>query len=339
MRRICAWLIITAALLSACSTGGEVTSTPPGPVPETPAPTPTSPPAPLGSADNPLVIGFVSIDGDPDLQDAARELAVRLTVQTGYAVSAQVYPSHPELIAALRAGDAHAAWLQPLTYIYATQQNLVEVALLTNHFGTYYYGTQFLANVESGYTSYFDPASNQNTSDAQTALAQLDGARPCWVSPDSISGYVLPYGILHELGMGVADGAYINSSTGLVRALYIKGICDFGATFALSGDPRTSTAVTDDLPDVLDRVMVIWRSEAVIPSLNFSYLANIPAAAREALNARLMELVGTAEGRDLLTRALDYDVQDLRVVDDSVYDPLRGAVQRARVPLQDTLGQ
>lgn len=295
--------------------------------------------APLGSTDNPLVMGFVNETGEPDATAAAREIGVRLTVQTGFAVQSRVFPSYPELVTALRNGEIHASWLLPLTYLYANAQKVADVALLTNHFGTYYYGTQFFANVESGFVAYYDPVSNTNTGDAQTALAQLAGKTPCWVEPESVSGYILPAGILSEVGVDVNTGVITRSSTGVIRTLYITGVCDFGATFSVTGDPRTASAVLDDLPDARERVYVIWRSDPVIPNLNLSFLPNLPTEVRQIVTQALIELVKSSEGKDLLTRANQYDIEDLRIVDDSVYDPIRGAVQRTNTNLNDVIGR
>lgn len=284
-------------------------------------------------------MGFVNETGDSDATAAARELGVRLTVQTGFAIQSRVFPSYPELVQALRGGEVHAAWLPPLTYLYTNAQKVADVALLTNHFGTYYYGTQFFANVESGYTAYYDPVSNTNTGDAQTALAQLAGTTPCWVDTDSVSGYILPAGILSEIGVEVNTGVIARTSTSVIRILYITGVCDFGATFSVTGDPRTASAVLDDLPDARERVYVIWRSDAVIPNLNLSFLPNLPDEVRQIVTGTLIDLVKSEEGKTLLTRANQYDIEDLRSVDDSVYDPIRGAVQRSNTNLNDVIGR
>ena len=335
-----ATLILTLIMAASCSaTPLQSTETPTGPVPETPEPTATATPAPLGSTDNPLVIGFVNDTGDLEATGAARELGVRLTVQTGFAIQSRIFVSYPELVRSLRNGEIHAAWLPPLTYLYANSQRVADVALLTNHFGSYYYGTQYFANVESGFSAYYDPVSNTNTGDAQTALSQLAGKTPCWVDSSSLSGYILPAGILSEVGVQVAEGVIARTSTSVIRTLYITGVCDFGATFSVTGDPRTASAVLDDLPDARERVYVIWRSDAVIPNLNLSFLPNLPGDVRQIVTQTLVDLVKTEAGKDLLTRANQYDIEDLRSVDDSIYDPIRGAVQRTQTNLNDVIGR
>lgn len=310
------------------------------PTVSTPQPTATPTPLPLGSSGNPVMIGFVYTEDNPDAQAAIETLTSELTTRTGFSIGAVIYPTYDELMAGLQVGNTHAAWLQPLTYLYAKSHDLVNVKLLTNHFGTYFYGVQILANADSGLTSYFDPQANANTGEVDLALDQLTGLRPCWVDPGSISGYIYPFGLLRQHEIELLPGAYLQSHTAVIRGLYIKGLCDFGATFAYSGDPRTSSAVLSDLPDAEQRVVVLWRTDADIPNMNFSTVPTMDEAVQKSLLNTLMDLVKTDSGKDLLSRAAGgYDIQDLKIVDDSIYDPLRQAISYAGVDIADWLGR
>lgn len=339
-RRRWSIILIVCAILSlnlfACQAqqNGDTTAS------VTPEPTPTFTPEPLGSAGNPVILGLVPSENTPDQAAQAASLAEKLSAAVGFSVKIGVVDDYEALLAKMQAGSVHLAFLQPVTYIAAHQNQLADVALLTNHFGVYYYGAQFLANIESGFSSYFDPNTNSNTADAVTALGQLNGAKPCWADPISVSGYILPAGILAQNDITVADGATLLSQTAIIRALYIKGICDFGVTFAISGDPRTSSAVINDLPDVRERVMVLWQSDPVIPNLNLSYTPALPAEMRSALTQAFLDLVKSEDGKALLAAAAgDYEIQDMRVVDDSVYDPLRDAVDALGLDVYQALGK
>lgn len=328
--------LIVALSLVACQ--AEATVEPD--VTATPEPTPTATPAPLGSEENPVILGLVPVDGAPDQAAQAATLAGKLSEAVGFSVDILVLDEYDLLLSEMDSGGVQLAFLQPITYIAANKNNLAEVALLTNHFGVYYYGAQFLANVESGFSSYFDPNTNLNTADAPAALGQLAGKKPCWSDPASVSGHLLPAGILTENEITVSEGATIPTQTGIIRALYIKGVCDFGVTFAISGDPRTSSAVIADLPDVRERVMVIWQTDPEIPNLNLSYMPSLPAEMRPALTQAFMDLAKTEDGKALLSAAAgNYEIQDMRVVDDSVYDPLRDAVNALKFDLYNALGR
>ena len=303
-------------------------------------PTLTPTPLPLGSPANPYVIGLVSENDDPQIPAAAAELASQIADLSGASVTGKVYYSYNQLIEAMEKGQVHASWLPPLTYLYASQQGLAEVSLLTNHFGVYQYGTQFLANVSSDFTPYYDPISGLNSADAATALEQFRDKRPCWVDPQSASGYILPAGLLRLNGIPSAPAVISQSHTAVVRSLYIKGICDFGATFSISGDPRTASAVQDDLKDVMDRILIIWRTDANIPNKNLSLLAGLSESSRQTLTTAFLDLAKTDEGKALLSlSAGNYQIEDVKAINDDIYDPLRDTVEALNLNLEEMIGK
>jgi len=134
-RRILTVLTISIAiLLSGCQ---PVTPTAaPTPTVGTLQPSPTPTPIPLGSPGNPILIGYTFSEENSAVQTAVEALSAELDSRTGFSFGAVVYPTIDELLAELKAGNVHAAWLHPLTYIYAKIQGIVTVSLLTNHFGT-----------------------------------------------------------------------------------------------------------------------------------------------------------------------------------------------------------
>lgn len=339
-----AWLtlllfLLISFLLVSCQHATAKTPTRTPKATSTFAPTSTPTPEPVGSKNNPLIIGFVSETHDLKITTAANQLAAQLTSSSGYIVISQIFTSYHDLISSLQGGSVQISWLPPLTYVYAYQNNAADVALVTNHFGVYQYGSQFLTNSDNNFKSYFDPTHNQNTANAATALAQLKGLRPCWVDLQSASGYIVPASILLENGVDFQPGVVTQSSTSVVRALYVKGICDYGVTFSVSGDPRTSSEVLQDLPDAMDKVVIIWRSDPIIPNLNLSFIPSVPKEIRDNIVSTLQDLIITGQGKKIISDANSYDIQDLKIVDDSIYDPLRAAISQVGIDLQTTLGK
>jgi phosphonate transport system substrate-binding protein len=292
----------------------------------------------LGSNENPLIIVVVSSSPTAEQIAAAQQLSNTFSQSSGKVVSVEFLPDYASLIVALRKGDVQAGWLPPVTYIYAKDQGAANVLLLANHFGVYFYGTAFFANRDTEFHSYFDQATNRSTAKADIALPQFNGKRPCLVDQTSVSGYLVPIGLLNENQVLFQPPVLIRSYTGIIRALYIKAICDFGATFAISGDPRTSTAVTTDLTDALDRVVVIWQSDPMIPNTNLSVSPTLAPEFRDLLTGMLTDIMKSPDGKTALSTVLQYDVQDLKVVDDSVYDPLREMIKQSRVNIIDWIG-
>jgi phosphonate transport system substrate-binding protein len=320
----------------------EFTQVPPPPITMIPpgvANTATATPIPLGKPGNPLLISFVSEKLDSQAKASAELIAKQLSAKTGYEIVSELSPSYDWTLKGMQDGEVHMAWLPPLTYLYASQQGFASVAALIDHFGVYLYNSQFLANATSGYRSFFDLVRNQSTGDAKTALTQFKDKIPCWDNPDSVSGYLVPLGLMKQNNIKPADGIDLFNQPAIVRALYIKGICDFGATYAGAGDPRTAQAVQKDLPDALDKVPVIWMSDPVIPNLNFSFYPGISPEMQKNITQALLDYSKTDEGRSALTVANGYETQDLKVFGDSVYDPLRKIIDATGVDLKTMIGK
>ncbi len=324
--------------LTACKTA-ESTATPMAEGTLTPSPAPTPTPIPLGQPGNPVIIAFVNENSGAPLKPEMTELANALSAQTGITLEARNYDTDEALIDAMQENKVHMAWLHPITYIYAHNKNMADVGLLSNHFGVYLYGFQILANIESGFIIYYDTATNQNASDPTVALQQLQGKRPCWIDPQSLSGFILPASLLKQNDITVLEGVQTQTHTAAVRALYIKGICDFTATFSLSGDPRTSPSILADLPDAINRIPILWRSEAIIPNLNLSFHSTLPQDLRTSLTTAMIDIIQTDTGKSVISAALNYDIQDLRIVDDSIYDPIRSALDVLQLKSESMLGR
>ncbi len=332
--------VLFVLLVSSCGTGQTptVAATPTLTLTATFPPTLTPTPIPLGRPENPFVIGLVDQNDDPQMNAAANELALQISNLSGLSVRGLVYPSYQTLLDDLSFGKVHITWLPPLTYLFASQRGLAEVALLTNQFGVYFYGTQFLANVESNFTPFHDPISGLNQVDAPTALSQFQDMRPCLVEPRSAAGYILPAGLLRQSGVTTAPAVITQTHPAVVRALYVKGICDFGATYAISGDPRTALSVQQDLPAATSRVIIIWRSDPVIPNLNLSFIAGLSESDRQALSTAFLDLSRTPMGKGLLSLSTGNQIEEMKAVNDEVYAQLRSAVEVLGLDLRETIG-
>lgn len=334
--------VLLALVLNACEFNipGQATATPTPTETATPIrKTPTPTPYPLGSTENPLVLAYVSETSDAVIIAKQGELAQQLTVQSGLTFQPKIYASYADLLREMKARKVHLAWMPPMTYLQASQENSAQVILMTNHYGLYLYGVQFLANTASKFQSFYDPLTGQNIGEISQALSQFEGKRPCWVELTSPSGYVVPSGLLFENNVHVLEGVIQQNHSAVVRALYVTGICDFGVTFAISGDPRTASTVTQDLTDVLQRVAIIWVSDPIIPNLNLSVQSDMPDSLRAKVVNAFVNLVKTQEGKNLLSAATNYNIEDLRAVDDGLYDRLRALTHQSGVDLKTLIGK
>jgi phosphonate transport system substrate-binding protein len=330
-------LVAGAMILGACAqatpTAAPTQAPPPTQAPApTQAPPPTEaptevPPPPLGSADNPIIVAFEPSATSQEITAGGQELIDLLSKETGLTFKGVIPTSYAALTEAMGSGNAQIGWMATFAYILASQKGYADVALITNRFGSDHYGAQFIARADAGFT----PAADTPATDAEIdTLLQFKGMRPCFTDPQSTSGYVIPLIFLRKAGLDtdvdLKPAVFAQGHTQVVRAVYAGGICDFGATFV---DARTS--VTSDLPDVLEKVIVVYQTQALIPNDNMSYAPDMPQDLRNKITAAMLNIAGTEEGKKALNDL--YQIGGLVAVDDTVYDEFRSYLTASGVDL------
>jgi len=315
----------------------EVRSTATQTVTPRPTSTPTLPP--LGSEGNPITIGFVLKPEETSSIEAAEDIAFLIGQNTGFSIESAFYPDSQSLSAAVINGDVDLFWLKPIEYIYLNWEGAAQVLLLTNHLGVYAYGVQFMANLDRGFTSYYDPEVNASTGDPVAALQQFAGTRPCFTEENSIPGHLLPMGLLSNTSTPTLDPIFTYNYDAVIRALYIQGICDFGVSYALTGDPRTSSGVLQDIPQVQEEVIIIWQSDGIIPNINLSAAPYLPLDISYRLQEAILDIPNTPEGLELISTALNYEVEALKTIEDTFYNSLRAAIIPLELDLQELTWQ
>ncbi|MGB4594816.1 MAG: PhnD/SsuA/transferrin family substrate-binding protein [Anaerolineaceae bacterium] len=346
MTSLITFCLVGVLLLSACSSTQSRPSSEAIVSPEvsidtlsTPMPTYTPTLPPVGSNENPYRMGIVdSMVTETQRSDADR-LASQLSANMGVIFTVIFFADFLQLEEALQKGFVQFAWLQPVEYILAAQKQLLTSVLVTNHLGVTAYGVQFLGNVDSNFTSYFDSGTHTSTTSAVQALQQFSGLRPCYSSERSLSGYWVPNGLLAQNAINTKEPVFTYSSSASIRALYIKGVCDFSATYAYLADPRTSSEIITDLSDVLSKVPIIWTSGKIIPNLSLSAVPTLDLAFRNRVAEQLIQTVRTDEGKQMFSSLLDYDVVGMDGILDGTYDDLRGLLRSQGVNLYSLIGQ
>lgn len=337
-------LALTAVLVSACQPAATAapataapTSAPATSVPATVAPTtaptaapkptdtavpPTAEPTavPLGTTDHPIIMGIAPSATSDVLIASGDTIAKLLSAETGLVIKAVVPANYKALIEAMCSGNSQIGWLPTYSYLLAHQTMTkdaqgkdapcADVAEIAIRNGLDHYATQFVANAAAGFTVY--PAG----SDPNTALKQFDGKKPCWVDPLSTSGYIIPFSMLKAANVQTKPAAIVQGHPTVIRALYAGGICDFGATFV---DARTT--LTKDLPDVNDKVQVIYQTDNIIPNDTVSFAYDVPADMRAKLLAALDKVSKSAEGAAAIKTL--YQIDGLKPVDDTFFDEFR----------------
>lgn len=300
-------------------------------------PTFTPTPAALGSLENPIVIAQVAPSPSAEQQTAFGDLASLIGGHLQMTVISRFFNSYQELEFAMQQQQVHFAWLQPVEYLLASQKGLATALLVSNHLGVTGYGVQFLGHSDSKFVSYFDIGTHNSTAAANVALGQLSGLRGCLTEENSLAGYWVPLGYFNLYNIPILKPVQTFSYSASIRALYIKGICSYAATYAISADPRTSSEVITDLPEVIEKLPILWISPPVIPNLNLSFSPQVDLSLQSRVSDYLRDYARSDAGKAQLSAALNYEVAALEPLPDVAYTPLRDLLTASGVRLADLL--
>lgn len=289
----------------------------------------SSPTVELGLAENPLILALPpSSDTTPEQVNAAREIAAQFTERTGYVVVVVAPDTYQALVDALEAGNAHIVLLDPLSYALAYQKDLVRAQYAVVKDEKVKYGAQFLAARRDGFASYFDAESGENTADASTALAQFADKKPCWSGETSPSGRLIPLGLLNQAQVQTRAAAFVGGQTTVVRSLYVGGICDFGATYI---DARKFPSLEDEMPDLFEQVLVIWRTDEIIPYEALAFSTRMPQSMRSLFFDLIPAIRQTDAGYAAFQTA--YGIEEMQPVSDGDFNEFHTLIRESRVDL------
>jgi phosphonate transport system substrate-binding protein len=331
-----ALFILTAFALGSCNLPpinlAPATETPIPVITPTEDATPLPPTGELGLAENPLILALPPSADTPEHINAAREIAAQFTERTGYVVVVVIPDSHAALVEAFEQGNAHIALLDPLVYALAYQKDLVRAQYALVNEGEVKYGAQFLAARRGGFKSYFNAGLGVNTADAGVALAQFSDKKPCWSEETSPSGYVVPLGALNQSLVQTRPAAFVGGQTTVVRSLYVGGICDFGATYV---DARKFPSLEDEMPDLVEQVLVIWQTPAIIPYKVLAFSTKMPQPMRDLFSGLIPAILQTDAGKAAFLTA--YEIEEIQPVNDGDFNEFHTYVRESKVDLVTVL--
>ena len=294
-------------------------------------PTVPAPDAALGSANNPLILALApSARPTTNVISAGNLLKSQLEKSTGYKIIVAAPPSETELVKAFADGNAHIGVLSPFGYLMANNAGKADAAFGRQRNGGIFYGAQFIVQSEAGFTSYFDSVKHENSADASVVLAQFNDKKPCWTDPLSPSGYVVPLGFLSQAGVKTREPAFVSGHPTVVRAVYAQGICDFGATYI---DARTYPGLEDEFPDVMKKVVVVWRIPDIIPYETLVFAHGMTIDMRRSLERAFVDAISTPSGKSAMQVLYGFDA--MQIVQDGQYNEFRKAVKASGMILNN----
>ncbi len=298
----------------------------------TPTATPfaSAPTAVPGDINNPLILALAPAPRlDPNALNASKLLIAQLEKSSGYRFVAIAPTSETELIHRFQNGDAHIGVLSPFGYLLASEDGRLNAAFSRQQNGSTFYGAQFIVRSDAGFLPYFDMVKNENTADASTALAQFKNKKPCWSDAFSPSGYVVPLGFLNKAGVPITDPAFVAGQPTVVRAVYARGVCDFGATYI---DARTYPGLEDPFPDVMKKVLVVWHTPNIIPYETLAFAGSLNNDMRRILIRAFVDTMDTPDGSSALQTL--FGIAGMQVAQDGQYQDFRKMVKASGLDLK-----
>jgi phosphate/phosphite/phosphonate ABC transporter binding protein len=298
------------------------------------APLPASNTAELGLAENPLILALAPSANSSEQITAVKAIADQFMQRTGYVVVTTIPDSYAALVDAFEKGNAHMALLDPTSYALAYQKGLVHAQYAVVKDKKAKYGAQFLAARKAGFTSYFNNETGENIADATVALAQFNDKKPCWSEGTSLSGYVIPLGVLNQAQVQLRPAAFVGGQTTVVRSIYAGGICDFGASYV---DARKFPSLEDEFPDLMEQVLVIWQVPEIIPHEVFVLSNKMPQPMQTLFYDLIPAIMQTSEGNAAFKTA--FGIEELQAVNDGDFKEFLMDMDASRVDLHSLLSQ
>jgi phosphonate transport system substrate-binding protein len=270
----------------------------------------------LGTEANPIIWSFVPSGEMERVAAGAESIADLIYEETGLVIETNVATEYAGVIEAMCADPpkAHMASLATFSYVLAAGKGCAEAELVSVRYGSPTYNGQLIARADSGITS----------------IADLEGKTFCRPDPLSTSGWIIPMLTLRAEGIDpdtdLAEVVDAGSHDAVAAAVY-NGDCDVGATYV---DARTT--IEADYPDVMEQVVVIALTED-IPNDGVQYETGFPRALRDRINAALLKIAETDEGKEALDTA--YSWAGLIEVDDTFYDPFRQVLSASGLDIEE----
>ncbi len=276
-----------------------------------------------------LVMAFVPSGEARTIIESGNRIAHLLETATGYRFESFVATSYAGVIEAMGAGRADIGWLNTFSYVIAHQKYGVEVRLVTVRFGLPYYDAEIIAQTSSGIST----------------LADLKGKRFAFVDPASTSGYLFPLAGLKKAGYDpqkfFGQTVFAGSHNNVVLAVY-QGRADAGSVY---DDARATVQKT--LPDVMQKLKVVWKSEP-IPNDTVSFRRDLPADVKDKVTTALLRYSQTPAGLDALKTLYEIEaLADYNLIVtkykvkaaslDAFYNPVRDVATYAGINLEEMI--
>jgi phosphonate transport system substrate-binding protein len=252
-----------------------------------------------------LTMGFIPSQEADKIADTVEPLEQKLSEKLGVPVEAEVMIDFVGLVEGMRTGQIDIGFINPFGYVQAVDRANVEIVAKAIRHGSDSYQAQFIAQTDSELESVEDLVNN-------------DGLT--WAFPDTLStsGFLFPAAQLMDLGVEDLSAHFTQTSVGghdnAVLAV-LDGQADFATTF---DDART--IVQEDYPDVMDRVKVLGKTEA-IPNDGVAVSQEVPDEWKDKIREAFLALNEDEDALKIMENV--YSWTGIAEASDEEYDIVR----------------
>ncbi|MGN6699071.1 MAG: phosphate/phosphite/phosphonate ABC transporter substrate-binding protein [Thermomicrobiales bacterium] len=254
-----------------------------------------------------ISMAFVPSRDTAEIQLSGQKIADFIGKQTGYKVTSTTATSYAAVTQSITSKKTDLAWVSPLSYVQAHDQN-----------GCYPI-TASIRNGTKGYKAFIIVKSDSDIKE----LKDLKGKRFAFGDPLSASGTLYPKAAMLKAGLNPDNdlkAQNISSASSVAIAVY-QGQVDAGAFY---DDARKNSEVISKFPDIMDKTRIIFTSD-LIPAdpqivrkdLNKNQVAKLKAA--------MLKLNDDPDGKKFIQDL--FTIDSLADASDSDYDVLREVVK------------
>ncbi len=254
-----------------------------------------------------LSMAFVPSRDTTEIQLSGKNIADFLSKETGYKITSTTATSYAAVTQSITSKKTDLAWISPLSYAQARDQN-----------GCY----PITASVRNGTKGYKAFIVVKSDSPIQK-IEDLKGKKFAFGDPLSASSTLYPKAAMLKAGIKTdADltSQNISSASSVAIAVY-QGQVDAGAFY---DDARKNTEVIGKFPDILEKTRIIWTSE-LIPADPQVVRKDLNKAQVAKLKAAMLKMNTDPQAKQFIKDLFTIDA--LADASDSDYDTLRDVVK------------
>jgi len=271
---------------------------------------------PLGSAERPIVMGFVPSVETGQLLETTTALTKLLEEETGYEIEPYIPTDYAAVVEGLGAGKVDVAQLSAVAYVLAHDKYGAETILVTIRKGRTDYRGQIIVRADSDIRS----------------LDDLKGKSFAFVDPTSASGHIYPKAFLIQEGYDpdtfFGETVFAGGHDRVIVAV-MDGTVEAGAIY---DGARDLPAIREMYPDLMEDTRVIAETRS-IPLDTIVVRKGLPSEMVRKIKEAFLAVAATDEGAALL--ADPYGIDGYLPSRDSDYDPVREAARALGIDLEE----